>query len=153
MLDKILNTPLNSITLIGHLLYTIQLYLGYCMKVAQLLLLLFSIELSDIKCSFVFVFFCLSDLKKTATKNLLGITIGEHLNFNEHMTNVYKNVSRKLNALSTNTWQMYTRMLAEKLMHCREYLHSLASNRKSLCQTLSLADISIIVLLFGCLVL
>ena len=40
-----------------------------------------------------------SDLKKT-TKKLLGITIDEHLNFNEHLTNVYTSASRKLNALS-----------------------------------------------------
>ena len=39
-------------------------------------------------------------LKKTTTKKLLGITIDEHLNFNEHLTNVCKRASRKLNALS-----------------------------------------------------
>ena len=39
-------------------------------------------------------------LKKTATKKLLGITIDEHLNFNEHLTNVCKRASRKLNSLS-----------------------------------------------------
>ena len=38
-------------------------------------------------------------LKKTTTKKLLGITINEHLNFNEHLTYVFKRVSRKLNAL------------------------------------------------------
>ena len=40
-----------------------------------------------------------SNLKKTATKKLLGITINEHLNFNEHITNACKSASRKLNAL------------------------------------------------------
>ena len=40
------------------------------------------------------------DLKKTTTKKLLGITIDEHLNFNEHLTNVCKRASRKLNTLS-----------------------------------------------------
>ena len=40
-----------------------------------------------------------SDLKKTATKKLLVITINEHLNFNKHITNVCKSVSRKLNVL------------------------------------------------------
>ena len=39
-------------------------------------------------------------LKKTTTKKLLGITIDKHLNFNEHLTNVCKRASRKLNALS-----------------------------------------------------
>ena len=39
-------------------------------------------------------------LNKTTTKKLLGITIDEHLNFNEHLTNVCKRASRKLNALS-----------------------------------------------------
>ena len=39
-------------------------------------------------------------LKKSATKKLLGITIDEHLNFNEHLTNVCKRANRKLNALS-----------------------------------------------------
>ena len=39
-------------------------------------------------------------LKKTTTKKLLGITIDKHLNFNEHLTNVCKSDSRKLNALS-----------------------------------------------------
>ena len=39
-------------------------------------------------------------LKKTTTKKLLGITLGEHLNFNEHLTNVCKSTSRNLNALS-----------------------------------------------------
>ena len=38
-------------------------------------------------------------LKKTTTKKLLGVTIDEHLNFNEHSTNVCKSASRKLNAL------------------------------------------------------
>ena len=42
-----------------------------------------------------------SDLKKTTTKKLLGITIDEHLNFNEHLTNVCQRASRKINALST----------------------------------------------------
>ena len=40
-------------------------------------------------------------LKKTTTKKLLGITKDEHLNFNEHLTNVYKRASRKLNTLSS----------------------------------------------------
>ena len=39
-------------------------------------------------------------LKKTATKKLLLVTMAEHLNFNEHITNVRKIASRKLNALS-----------------------------------------------------
>ena len=48
---------------------------------------------------------------------------------------------------------MYARVLAESLMHCREFLPFLVINKKSLCQTLSLVENSIIVLLFGCLVL
>ena len=39
-------------------------------------------------------------LKKTTNKKLFGITIDEHLNFNEHLTNVCKRTSKKLNALS-----------------------------------------------------
>ena len=39
-------------------------------------------------------------LKKTTTKKLIGITIDKHLNFNEHLTNVCKRASRKLNSLS-----------------------------------------------------
>ena len=39
-------------------------------------------------------------LKKNTTKKLLGITIDEYLNFNEHLTNACKSASRKLNALS-----------------------------------------------------
>ena len=39
-------------------------------------------------------------LKKTTTKKLLDNTIDEHLNFNEHIANVCKSASRKLNALS-----------------------------------------------------
>ena len=39
-------------------------------------------------------------LKKATTKKLLAITIDQHLNFNEHLTNVCKKASRKLNALS-----------------------------------------------------
>ena len=39
-------------------------------------------------------------LKKTAPKKLLGITTDEHLNFNDHITNVCKSAGRKLNALS-----------------------------------------------------
>ena len=39
-------------------------------------------------------------IKKTATKTLLGITIDEHLNLNEHLTNVCKRASKKFNALS-----------------------------------------------------
>ena len=41
-----------------------------------------------------------SDLKKTTTKKLLGVATDEDLNFNEHMKNVCKSASRKLNALS-----------------------------------------------------
>ena len=37
---------------------------------------------------------------KTTTKKLLDITIDEHFNFNEHLTNVCKGASRRLNALS-----------------------------------------------------
>ena len=36
---------------------------------------------------------------ETATKQLLDITRDEHLNFNEHITNVCKFASRKFNAL------------------------------------------------------
>ena len=50
-------------------------------------------------------------LKKTATKKLLGITIDEHLNFNEHLTNVCKKDSKSL-------------------MHYRECLLFLAIDRK-----------------------
>ena len=39
-------------------------------------------------------------LKKTTFKKLLGITIDDHLKFNEHLTNVCKRASRNLNALS-----------------------------------------------------
>ena len=38
--------------------------------------------------------------KKTTTKKLLGVTIDEHQNFNQHITNVCKSASRKLHALS-----------------------------------------------------
>ena len=38
-------------------------------------------------------------IKKTTNKKLLGITIDEHLSFNEHLTNVCKGASRKLNKL------------------------------------------------------
>ena len=48
---------------------------------------------------------------------------------------------------------MYAKVLAENLMHCQERLAILTSNRKILCQTLSSVDISLNVLLFGCLVL
>ena len=48
---------------------------------------------------------------------------------------------------------MYAKVLAENLMHCQECLAILTSNRKILCQTLSSVDISLNVLLFGCLVL
>ena len=48
---------------------------------------------------------------------------------------------------------MYAKVLAEKLMHCRESFLFLAINRKMLCQTLSSVNNSVIVLLFGCLVL
>ena len=44
-------------------------------------------------------------------------------------------------------------MPAESLMHYRECLLFLDINRKRLCQTLSSVDNSIIVLLFGCIVL
>ena len=37
---------------------------------------------------------------ETTTKKLFGITIDEHLIFKEHLTNVCKRASRKLNALS-----------------------------------------------------
>ena len=72
-------------------------------------------------------------LKKTTTKKPLGITIDEHLNFNDHVTSVYKSASRKLNALL-------------------RVLLFLAINRKR-CQTLSSMDNSDIVLSFGYLVL
>lgn len=52
---------------------------------------------------------------------------------------------------STNIQQMYAKVLAENLMHCQERLAILTSNRKILCQTLSSVDISLNVLLFGCL--
>ena len=38
-------------------------------------------------------------LKKTATRKLLGITIDGYLSFNEHISDVYKSATRKLNAL------------------------------------------------------
>ena len=44
---------------------------------------------------------------------------------------------------------MYTTVLAESLMHCRECLLFFAINRKRLCQTLSSVEDLIIVLLFG----
>ena len=72
-------------------------------------------------------------LKKTNTKKTLGITIDEHLNFNDHVASVYKSASRKLNALL-------------------RVLLFLAINRKR-CQTLSSMDNSDIVLSFGYLVL
>ena len=72
-------------------------------------------------------------LKKTTTKKPLGITIDEHLNFNDHVASVYKSASRKLNALL-------------------RVLLFLAINRKR-CQTLSSMDNSDIVLSFGYLVL
>ena len=68
------------------------------------------------------------------TKKLLGITIDEDLNFGEHVTNVCKSGSRKLNALSRINLFF-------------------AINRKRLCQTLSSVDNSVIFLLFGCLIL
>ena len=37
--------------------------------------------------------------RKIINKKLSGIPIGAHLNVNEHITNVCKGVSRKLNAL------------------------------------------------------
>ena len=52
-------------------------------------------------------------LTKTTTKKLLGITIDEHLNFNEHLT------------ISTN---MYARVLAESLMYYRGCFLFLAIN-------------------------
>lgn len=39
-------------------------------------------------------------LKKFATKEMLGITMDDHLNFNEHITNKCKSASRNVNALS-----------------------------------------------------
>ena len=72
-------------------------------------------------------------LKKTTTKKPLGITIDEHLNFNDHVARVYKSASRKLNALL-------------------RVLLFLAINRKR-CQTLSSMDNSDIGLSFGYLVL
>ena len=72
-------------------------------------------------------------LKKTTTKKPLGITIDEHLNFNDHVASVCKSASRKLNALL-------------------RVLLFLAINRKR-CQTLSSMDNSDIVLSFGYLVL
>ena len=48
---------------------------------------------------------------------------------------------------------MYTRVLAESLTHYQECLLFLTINRKKFCQALSSVDNSIIVLLFGCLVL
>ena len=38
--------------------------------------------------------------EKTPTKKLLEITIDEHLKFKEHITNICKSVSGKLNPLS-----------------------------------------------------
>ena len=68
-------------------------------------------------------------LKKIDSKKLLGITVDEHLNFNEHLTNVCKRV------------------------HCLACLLFLVINRKRLCQTFSSVHNSIIVLLSGYLVL
>ena len=48
---------------------------------------------------------------------------------------------------------MHARVLAESLMHYRESLLFSRINRKRLCQTLSSVDSSIIIHLFGCLVL
>ena len=48
---------------------------------------------------------------------------------------------------------MYERVLAEKLIYCRESFLFLVINRKKLLQTLSSVKNSVIVLLFGCLVL
>ena len=48
---------------------------------------------------------------------------------------------------------MYAKVLAESLMHYRDCLLFLAISRKRLSQSLSLVDNSIIVLLFGCIVL
>ena len=48
---------------------------------------------------------------------------------------------------------MYATVLAENLMYCQECLLFLSINRKRLCQTLSSVEISVIVLLFGCLAL
>ena len=76
-------------------------------------------------------------LKKAATKKLLGITIDEYLNFNKHITNIPQTLSRKFSAMS----------------RCPEYLLCLAFNRKMLYQTLSSVDNSIIVLFYGYLVL
>ena len=38
-------------------------------------------------------------IKKNTVKKLLGITIDKHLNFNKHLTSVYKSPIRKLNGL------------------------------------------------------
>ena len=73
-----------------------------------------------------------TDFRKSMTKKVLEITIDEHLHFEEHLTNVCKSASRKINALS------------------RVSLF-LAINRKRLCQALLSVDNSLNVLLFGCL--
>ena len=39
-------------------------------------------------------------LKNTTIKKVLGITLDKHLSFNEHLANVCKRASRKLNALA-----------------------------------------------------
>ena len=44
-------------------------------------------------------------LEKTATKKLISIIIDKHLNLNEHLTNVCKSDSRKLNELSLFSYQ------------------------------------------------
>ena len=48
---------------------------------------------------------------------------------------------------------MYARVLVESLMHYRECPLVLPINKKGLCQTVSSVDDSVIVLLFGCLIL
>ena len=75
-------------------------------------------------------------LKKTATKKLLGITIDKHLNFNQYLADVCKRASRKPNALSR----------ASSFLSYQQ--------RKIMVKvTLSSVDNSTIVLLFGYLVL
>ena len=73
--------------------------------------------------------------KKTAAKKLFGITIDEHLNFNEHITNACKSTSKKLStALS--------RMLS-----------LLRYQQKKIVSKSFISGQSIIVLLFGFLIL
>ena len=74
-------------------------------------------------------------LKKTAAKKLFGITIDEHLNLIEHITNACKSASKKLSrALS-------------------RVLSLLSYQRKKIVSSSFISGQSIIVLLFGFLVL